>query len=56
MLSEDEMALELGKLEKIDLRTAWETEDRHFTPWLTEESNIALLSDAQCISNFLSFI
>jgi len=44
--SEGAMALELGKLEKIDPRTAWETEDRHFTPWLAEESNIALLSSA----------
>ena len=39
------MALELGKLEKIDPRTAWETEDRHFTPWLAQEENIELLSE-----------
>ena len=50
------MALELGKVEKIDPRTAWEIKDRHFAPWLAEESNIALVSNTQCMSDFISFI
>lgn len=36
----------LGKIEKIDLRDVWETEDRDFTPWLAEDSNISLLGEA----------
>tara|TARA_B100000686_G_scaffold306310_1_gene345627 strand:+ start:297 stop:1307 length:1011 start_codon:yes stop_codon:yes gene_type:complete len=35
----------LGRLEQVDLRTIWTTEDRHFTPWLSEEDNLALLGD-----------
>lgn len=35
----------MGRLERIDLREAWETEDGDFTPWLAEEENIALLGD-----------
>jgi hypothetical protein len=34
----------LGKLERVDLRTAWATEDRDFTPWLAEEQNLEILS------------
>ena len=37
--------LELGTLQKIDPRAAWETEDRHFTPWLASDQNISLLSE-----------
>lgn len=33
----------LGRLERVDLRTAWKNEATHFTPWLAEEGNIALL-------------
>ena len=33
----------LGRLERVDLRTAWKNEASHFTPWLAEEDNIALL-------------
>lgn len=36
----------LGKLERVDdLRTIWPNEAQHFTKWLTEEENLALLSD-----------
>jgi len=36
----------LGILGRVDLRNAWETEDRDFTPWLAEEQNLKILSDA----------
>ena len=37
----------LKKLEEIkDLRTVWPHEASDFTPWLSEDDNIALLSDA----------
>lgn len=35
----------LGRLEKIDLRDIWRTEDLDFTPWLAQEENISLLAD-----------
>lgn len=35
----------LGRLEKIDLRDIWRTEDQDFTPWLAREENISLLAD-----------
>ena len=35
----------LGRLERVDLRTAWKNEATHFTPWLAEEDNIALLGE-----------
>lgn len=35
----------LGKLERVDLRDAWETEDQHFTPWLAQEDNLTILGD-----------
>ena len=36
----------MGRLERVDLREAWGTEDGDFTPWLAQEANIALLGDA----------
>ena len=36
----------LGKIDKVDLREIWDTEDKHFTPWLAEDDNIAQLGDA----------
>jgi len=36
----------LGKLEKIDVRTAWKSESGEFTPWLAQEINIVLLGEA----------
>ncbi|HHB81248.1 MAG TPA: DUF4268 domain-containing protein, partial [Aliiroseovarius sp.] len=35
----------LGRLQKVDLRDTWRTEDRDFTPWLAEEQNLTLLGD-----------
>ena len=37
---------ELGRMEKVDLRSHWQREDTHFTPWLAREENLALLSEA----------
>ncbi len=36
----------LGRLKRIALREYWEREDTGFTPWLAEEENVALLSEA----------
>ena len=38
--------MNLGRLEKIELRNIWKTEDQDFTPWLAREDNISLLADA----------
>lgn len=39
--------MNLGKLEKIkDLRKVWPHEATDFTPWLAQEDNISMLSDA----------
>ncbi len=35
----------LGRLERVDLRTAWKNEASDFTPWLASEDNIRLLGD-----------
>jgi len=35
----------LGRLERVDLRSAWASEAAYFTPWLAQEQNIKLLSD-----------
>lgn len=37
--------MNLGKLEKVDLRQIWESEAGDFTPWLATEDNIKLLGD-----------
>ncbi|MPZ34125.1 MAG: DUF4268 domain-containing protein [Rhodospirillales bacterium] len=36
----------LGKFERVDLTTAWPTEDGNFTPWLASPANVALLGEA----------
>ena len=33
----------LGRIESIDLRTAWPDEAKNFTPWLAGEDNLSLL-------------
>ena len=35
----------LGRLERVDPRTAWTTEDRDFTPWLARPENLKVLAD-----------
>ena len=37
--------MNLGRLEKLDLRSFWKREDTDFTPWLAKEENIHLLSE-----------
>ena len=39
------MNTKLGLLERVELRSIWENEEKHFTPWLAEEDNISLLSE-----------
>ena len=36
----------LSRLEEVDLKCFWKHEERDFTPWLSEEENIALLGEA----------
>jgi hypothetical protein len=38
--------IQLGRLEAVSLREAWPDEARNFTPWLAEDANLSLLSDA----------
>jgi hypothetical protein len=38
--------INLGRLEKVDLRKVWQKEDQDFTPWLAQEENLALLGEA----------
>lgn len=35
----------LGKIEKVDLRDVWVSEDKDFTPWLAQEDNISQLGE-----------
>ena len=37
--------MNLGRLEKVELRDVWKTEAQHFTPWLAREENLTLLGD-----------
>lgn len=36
----------LGRLTQVPLRSAWESEASHFTPWLAQPENISILGDA----------
>ncbi|MSQ28172.1 MAG: DUF4268 domain-containing protein [Dehalococcoidia bacterium] len=36
----------LGRLERVELRNAWQGEATDFTPWLAQSENISLLGDA----------
>lgn len=36
---------ELGRLERVELRNAWANEALHFTPWLAQPENLALLGE-----------
>ncbi len=40
---------DLGRLEKVNLREAWNNEANDFTPWLAQEENIELLGDTIAI-------
>lgn len=43
-MPQDEGGPTLGRASSLDLRTIWPTEDDHFTPWLTQPENLALLA------------
>lgn len=38
--------MNLSKITEISPRRYWQSESSDFTPWLAEEDNIALLSEA----------
>jgi hypothetical protein len=40
------MALKLGQLKNLQLKSVWGHEERDFTPWLAEEDHLSALSDA----------
>jgi hypothetical protein len=39
-------AIQLGRLERHDLRAIWTDEAREFTPWLAQRENLAILGEA----------
>ena len=39
------MTKPLGRLQKVDVKSVWKTEYNHFTPWLANEDNIAILGE-----------
>ena len=38
--------MKLGRFEQVDVRDQWRDEEKEFTPWLAEEENISVLSEA----------
>ena len=40
------MRSNLGRLEQVNLRVVWSTEDGDFTPWFAEEDNLRSLGNA----------
>ena len=40
------MTSKLGQLHRMDLRNVWLSEPQDFTPWLAQENNLKILSDA----------
>src|SRR5690348_4090131 len=36
---------DLGRLERVDLRTVWDHEAHSFTPWLATDENLKLLAE-----------
>lgn len=38
--------MEIGRLQSVPLRELWRGEASHFTPWLAEEDNLALLGES----------
>lgn len=37
---------DLSRLSRVDVRLAWQNEATHFTPWLAQPNNLALLAEA----------
>lgn len=35
----------LGRIERVELRSIWMSEDRHFTPWLAQPENLEILGE-----------
>jgi hypothetical protein len=35
----------LGRIERVDLRSIWTSEDKHFTPWLAQPDNLEILGE-----------
>jgi len=35
----------LGHIERVDLRSIWTSEDKHFTPWLAQPENLEILGE-----------
>lgn len=40
----------LGRLMRVDLRSTWRNEASHFTPWLAQPENLALLAETMDLS------
>jgi hypothetical protein len=39
----------LGRIERVDLRSVWISEDKHFTKWLAEPENLEILGETLAI-------